>query len=150
MTRIALIIVIVLQFAIGGQAMAEPVAIIPTQIIYPGDTVHAQMLKTVEVTNTRIRRDYASSLDQVAGMVARRTLLPGRVIPVSSVREPYVVERGGVITMVYSQGGLMITAQGSALKPGAVGDFIRVRNINTGVMVSGTVMADGTIRVAVQ
>jgi len=150
MIRAALFLVMILHLALVGRAAAEPVAVIPTQIIYPGDTVEPEFLKTVEVTNKRIRRDYASSMDQVAGMVARRTLLPGRVIPVSSVREPYVVERGSTVTMVYSKDGLTITAPGSPLKPGSVGDFVRVRNLNTGVMVSGTVMADGTIRVAVR
>ena len=143
-------LILALSVALVGLARAEPVAVIPTQIIYPGDTVHAHLLKTVEVTNKNIRRDYASSMAQVEGMVARRTLLPGRVIPVSSVREPYVVERGSTVTMVFSNNGLTITAPGTPLKPGAVGDFVQVRNLNTGVMVSGTVMADGTVRVAVQ
>lgn len=150
MIRTALYCLLFLQLAATGPAWAEPVAVIPTQIIYPGDTVDAGFLKTVEVTNKRIRRDYASSVDQVAGMVARRTLLPGRVIPVSSVREPYVVERGSTVTMVYSKDGLTITAPGSPLKPGSIGDLVRVRNLNTGVMVSGTVMADGTVRVVVR
>lgn len=150
MIRATLFTLMILPLALSGPVLAEPVAVIPTQIIYPGDTVDAQLLKTVEVTNKRIRRDYASSVDQVAGMVARRTLLPGRVIPVSSVREPYVVERGATVTMVYSQDGLTITAPGSPLKPGSVGDFVRIRNLNTGAMVSGTVMADGTVRVAVR
>ncbi len=150
MTRLALTVVMILQLALGAKALAEPVAVIPTQIIYPGDTVQAEMLKTVEVTNKRIRRDYASSPDQVAGKIARRTLLPGRVIPVSAIREPYVIERGSTVTMVFSEGGLTITAPGTPLKPASVGDFIRVRNLNTGVMVSGTVMADGTVRVAVR
>lgn len=132
----------------AGLAAAQPVAVIPTQIIYPGDTVEPHMLEIVEVTNSRIRRDYASSMDQVAGMVARRTLLPGRVIPVSSVREPHAVERGGVVTMVFSQHGLTIMTPGTPLQNASVGDFIRVRNVNTGVIVSGTVMADGTVRVA--
>jgi len=33
------------------------------------------------------------------------------------------------------------------LQPGAAGDFVRVRNIDSGKVFSGTVMADGTIRV---
>ncbi len=41
----------------------------------------------------------------------------------------------------------MITAAGSPLQDAAVGELIRVRNIDTGVIVSGTVMADGTIHV---
>ena len=149
--RTALAVIAVNLLAGAWQASAgEPMAVIPKRVIYPGETVQAHMPEMVPVTNPNIRRDYASSMDQVEGMVARRTLLPGRVVPVSSVREAYTVKRGGVVTMIFSQGGLTITAPGSPLKNGSVGDFIRVRNINTGVMVSGTVMADGTVRVAVQ
>lgn len=144
------LLVLVSLLLLAGASAAQPVAVIPTQIIYPGDTVESHMLEIVAVTNKRIRRDYASSIDQVAGMVARRTLLPGRVIPVSSVREPHAVERGGVVTMVFSQGGLTIMAPGTPLQSGAIGEFIRVRNVNTGIIVSGTVMADGTVRVALR
>ncbi|MCY6382395.1 flagellar basal body P-ring formation chaperone FlgA [Hoeflea prorocentri] len=132
---------------VWGATAAEPVAVIPKGIIYPGQIVEPHMLEIVPVTNRNIRRDYASSMEQVAGMITRRTLLPGRVIPVSSVREPYAVERGSVVTMVFSRDGLTITAPGSPLNNGMVGDFVRVRNVGTGVTVSGTVMADGTIRV---
>ncbi|WP_136659718.1 flagellar basal body P-ring formation chaperone FlgA [Nitratireductor sp. XY-223] len=148
--RTALAVLLILLTGVWRVAAAEPFAVIPKRIIYPGETVEAHMLEMVKVTNRNVRRDYASSMDEVEGMVAKRTLLPGRVVPVSSVREPYTVERGSVVTMVFSQNGLTITAPGSPLKNGSVGDFIRVRNVNTGVMVSGTVMADGTVRVAAQ
>ncbi|MEX3007025.1 flagellar basal body P-ring formation chaperone FlgA [Hoeflea sp. TYP-13] len=148
--RTALAVLAILLAGVWQAAAGEQVAVIPKQIIYPGETVQAHMLEIVQVTNPNIRRDYASSMDQVEGMIARRTLLPGRVVPVSSVREAYTIERGTVVTMIYSQDGLVITAPGSPMKNGSVGDFVRARNINTGVMVSGTVMADGTIRVAAQ
>ncbi|WP_419909651.1 flagellar basal body P-ring formation chaperone FlgA [Hoeflea sp.] len=148
--RTAIALVLILATGVWHASAAEPVAVIPKRIIYPGETVEAHMLEMVRVTNPNIRRDYASSMDQVEGMVARKTLLPGRVVPVSSVRQPFAVERGSMVTMVFSQNGLTITAPGSPMKNGSVGDFIRVRNVNTGVMVSGTVMADGTIRVAMQ
>jgi flagella basal body P-ring formation protein FlgA len=34
-----------------------------------------------------------------------------------------------------------------ALQPGAAGDLVKVRNVDSGKIFSGTVMADGTIRV---
>jgi flagella basal body P-ring formation protein FlgA len=49
---------------------------------------------------------------------------------------------------VFNGNGLTITAAGTPLENAAIGDFIRVRNIESGVIMSGTVMADGTIRVA--
>jgi flagella basal body P-ring formation protein FlgA len=43
---------------------------------------------------------------------------------------------------------LTITAAGTPLENAAIGDFIRVRNIESGLIVSGTVMDNGSIRVA--
>lgn len=122
-------------------------AAIPKQIIYPGEVIQPAMIKMVLVTNPNIRANYASSLAEVSGMVTKRTLLPGRIIPVSSVREAFIVERGQAVQLVYIQGALTITATGTPLEPGIIGDLIRVRNTDTGKILSGTAMADGTVRV---
>jgi flagellar basal body P-ring formation protein FlgA len=129
---------------------AAPVAIVPTQVIYPGQEITRAVLREAVVSNPNIREDYISSLGEVEGAVARRTLLPGRVIPPSAVREAYVVERGGQVRLIYAHQGLVISAAGSPLESAATGDFIRVRNTDTGVTVSGTVLADGTVRVVAQ
>ena len=43
---------------------------------------------------------------------------------------------------------MIIVAYGSALQAGGVGDLIRVRNQDSGLVVSGRVQADGSIRVS--
>ena len=48
----------------------------------------------------------------------------------------------------FAGGGLTITAVGTPLQNGSIGDFIPVRNIESGVVISGTVMDDGSVRVA--
>ncbi|WP_164826943.1 flagellar basal body P-ring formation chaperone FlgA [Sinorhizobium meliloti] len=129
-------------------ALAEPpTAVIPKQTIYPGEKLDASMLEVVDVTNPDLRDGYVHSIDEVDGMVTKRTLLPGRVILASALREQYAVERGSTVRLVFNNGGLTITAAGSPLQNAAVGDLIRVRNVDTGVIVSGTVMADSTIHV---
>ncbi len=47
--------------------------------------------------------------------------------------------------IVFTNGPLTITAGGAPLQNAAVGDLIRVRNTDSGIIVSGTVMEDGTI-----
>lgn len=129
-------------------ALAERrMAVIPTQTIYPGEVIDAHRLEEVEVTNPALTGDYAVSADQVTGKVTSRTLLQGRVILVSALREPYAVERGKAVRIVFSNGPLTITAGGAPLENAAVGDLIRVRNTDSGIIVSGTVMDDGTIHV---
>jgi len=48
---------------------------------------------------------------------------------------------------VFAEGGLMISTYGSALQAGAVGDVIPVRNLESGLTVSGTIEDDGSVRV---
>jgi flagella basal body P-ring formation protein FlgA len=122
-------------------------AVIPTQTIYPGEVIDASRLEEVEVTNPALTGDYATSAEQITGKVTSRTLLQGRVIIVSALREPYAVERGKAVRIVFSNGPLTITAGGAPLENAAVGDLIRVRNTDSGIIVSGTVMDDGTIHV---
>ncbi|WP_426229088.1 flagellar basal body P-ring formation chaperone FlgA [Pararhizobium sp. DWP3-4] len=131
-----------------AHALAEKrMAVIPTQTIYPGEVIDANRLEEVEVTNPALAGDYAVSTEQVTGKVTSRTLLQGRVILVSALREPYAVERGKAVRIVFTNGPLTITAGGAPLENAAVGDLIRVRNTDSGIIVSGTVMDDGTIHV---
>ncbi len=131
-----------------GAAFAGPeYAIVPTQTIYPGQEIAASQIKPVEVTNPNIVSGYARTVSEVSGMVTTRTLLPGRVILMSSLREPYAVKRGENALMIYNNGSLVISASGVPLQDGAVGDLIRIRNKDTGVIVSGTIMSDGSIQV---
>ncbi len=122
-------------------------AVIPSQIIYPGEKIDASKLEEVEVTNPNVVEGFASKIAEVSGKVSTRTLLPGRVIMTNAVREPYVVERGSTVQMVVSVGLLTISAKGAPLQDAAVGDLIQLRNIDSGVIVAGTVLADGTVQV---
>lgn len=149
--RRSLAVLLAAAFAMCGGAFAQgagPVAVIPTEIVYPGQTIDAATLREVEVTNPNLRSDYVRTIGEAAGMVSTRTLLPGRVIPVSSLRQPYAVERGKTVRLVYRDGSLTISTPGMSLQNAAVGDFIRVRNIDSGVTVSGTVTQDGEVEVA--
>lgn len=130
-------------------AQAGPdTAVVPQRTIYPGEELLAELVREVVVTNPNLRAGYASVTDEVLGKITTRTLLPGRTIPVGALREAWAVERGATVSLIFAGGGLTITAVGTPLENAAVGDFIRVRNVETGVVISGTVMGDGTVRVA--
>ncbi|KQZ50777.1 flagellar biosynthesis protein FlgA [Rhizobium sp. Root149] len=122
-------------------------AVVPKQIIYPGQEIDAAQLQEVEVTNPNLAGGYASGIDQVMGKVSNRTLLPGRTIQLSALREPYAVKRGAPVRLTFSLGNMTISATGTPLDNAAVGDVIKVRNLDSGVTVSGTVMANGTVQV---
>lgn len=147
--RAATIVTLGICLALAPQwaQAAPPVALVPERTIYPGETITAEMVRSVEVINPNLAAGYASKFAEVDGMVATRTLLPGRTIPVATLREAWAAERGSPVTLIFAEQGLMITAPGTPLENGAVGDLIRARNVDTGIVVSGTVMNNGSIRV---
>jgi flagellar basal body P-ring formation protein FlgA len=132
-----------------GLASAGETIPVPTITIYPGDVIRDAML-----TERDLPSDFAGrgatilSRDSLVGKAARRTLLPGLPIPSNAVGEPKVVALGAMVRIVYQEGGLTISTYGSALRAGAVGDVIPVRNNETGLTVSGTIEQDGSIRVS--
>ncbi|WP_127522100.1 flagellar basal body P-ring formation chaperone FlgA [Mesorhizobium sp. Z1-4] len=129
-------------------AFAQDTVVVPTRVVYPGELV-----TTADVQSVALRRSTAGlpplayDRSEVEGKVARRTLLPGRLIALSSLREAYAVEAGKPVQVQFVQGSLTISAVAVPLQPGSVGDLIRVRNIDSGVVFSGIIMADGTVRV---
>ena len=50
--------------------------------------------------------------------------------------------------MMYVDGGLTIVTTGSALMDGGIGDTVRIRNVDSGVVVTGRVQRDGTVLVS--
>ncbi len=78
-------------------------------------------------------------------MVARRTLLPGRPVPINAVSIQTLVERGQPGRLVFREQGLFIVMQVEVLQSGGIGDYVRVRNVDSDVVVTGKVQTDGTI-----
>lgn len=122
---------------------------VPTVTIYPGDLIGETLLvdKAFQFRPGESLPVYQGR-DGLVGKVARRTLLPGKPIPLNAVREPETIAQGRAVSIVFQQGGLTIIGQGIPLQGGRTGDLIPVRNIDSGLVVKGIVQADGTLRVS--
>ena len=132
----------------AAPACAQEVVLIPNRVIYPGETVDLAALKEVTLKPGKvIPPAVVFRAPEIEGKVAKRTLLPGRYIPATAVREAWLVEQGASVQVMFVSGALTISATAVTLQSGAAGDFVKVRNIDSGKVFSGTVMADGSIRV---
>jgi flagella basal body P-ring formation protein FlgA len=133
---------------LAGNQTAGEVVLIPSRVIYPGETIELAALKQVTLMAGRHKPDaVATRAAELQGKVAKRTLLPGRYIPSTAIREAWLVEQGAAVQVFFIAGGLTISATAVTLQPGAAGDLVKVRNVDSGKILSGTVMADGTIRI---
>lgn len=146
--RTAIVALAVALCGLAAPALAGETVVVTNRVVYPGETVTADVLD--EVPLRRRLQNPASVVyapDQLLGKVARRTLLPGRLIAVGSVREAYLVETGSPVSVLFVHGPLVISATGVPLQSGAAGDMIRLRNLDSGSVFTGIVMQDGTVRV---
>jgi flagella basal body P-ring formation protein FlgA len=124
---------------------------VPTLTIYPGDVIKDDWLEDRSFPPATAGGDASGIIDSrraLVGKVARRTLLPGRPILANSVGERKIVTIGAMVKVVFQEGGLTITTYASALQAGTVGDVIPVRNISSGLVVSGVVQPDGSVCVS--
>ncbi|EJN06384.1 flagella basal body P-ring formation protein FlgA [Phyllobacterium sp. YR531] len=137
---------------VASAASADRIAfIVPSQIIYPGQAIGSNGLQEKMFTiKASAAGSYVLSVDQLVGKVARKTLLPGQPILVTAVNEPDLIQRGVAVPIIYDTGTLVITAKGIPMEPGRSGDFVKVRNIDSGIIVTGTVLANGSIQVGMQ
>jgi flagella basal body P-ring formation protein FlgA len=130
-------------------AAADLVVPVPTIIIYPGDVIRENVIIDREVSIPDVA--VGSVVDSHAGLlgkVARRTLLPGKAIPLIGVADPKVVATGAQVRVVFEEGGLTITTYATALQAGGVGEIIKLRNPESGLILSGMVQADGSVRIS--
>lgn len=120
----------------------------PAITIYPGETIKESVITQREFAAAAIGDlPVVEAAGALIGKVARRTLLPGQLVPRNAVEDARLVERGSPVQVVFDEGGLTIVAIASPLQSGGLGDMVRARNLDSGVTIVGRVQADGTLRV---
>lgn len=130
------------------RAASADTVVISTRAIYPGQEVAGALLQNAEVdSSAQYGANLAAAAQEIAGMVATRTILPGRPISWTSLRKPHLVDAGKLVRVRYSNQGLTIFLTAMPLSPGSAGDLVQVRNVDSGKQISGLVLADGTIQV---
>ena len=84
---------------------------------------------------------------EAVGQEARVVLYAGQPVRIDEVGPPAIVERNQIVPLLFRRGGLSIVTEGRALGRAGAGDRLRVMNIGSRNIVTGTVGADGRIRV---
>lgn len=136
------------SFAAGAGERAAVRFPVPAIPVTAGDTIADDMLTERElIANDAAVRTHHTQRAAIVGKVARRSLPAGMAIPLNALREIHLFKEGERVVMEFQSGGLSIRGTGIALQPGVAGQPARIRNLDTGVIVTGTVRADGSVEV---
>jgi flagella basal body P-ring formation protein FlgA len=134
--------------AVAGSVAASELPLpVPRATIYPGEViVEDNLAERAFIARTVARATVFEARDALVGKVARRTLLALQPIAINAVREPYLVNQGKAVLVIYETRGLTITSQATALENGSVGDEVSLRNNDSGLLIRGAVASDGSVR----
>lgn len=119
------------------------------ETVVPVRTIRADAIITeldVQLKPGAISGSFESALD-VIGQEARTTLYAGRPIRFDDVGPPALVTRNQVVSLKFKSSGLIISTEGRSLERGAVGDVVRVMNLNSRATLFGQVRKDGSVQV---
>ena len=134
--------------AVPISADAQELAVVAKSVIYPGQTIASGSVSIVDATNCpNCDPGYLQGVGDVEGMVAVRTLIPGKLIFANDIREPSAVMPGKDVAVIFRSGALQISMRAEPLAEAAIGQSVTVRNRETGATVIGVVNADGTVTV---
>lgn len=108
-------------------------------------TIQASALTLSERDVTRLRGDYFSRMQDVAGQTARIPIDNGDIISPRQLEATLAVHRGDQVNLVVRKGSLLIRTKGIALEDGHLNQQIDVKNVRSGRQLRGTVTAPGTV-----
>ena len=90
---------------------------------------------------------YLTSITKVVGRRAKRPIGRNQPLHNRMLSTPMDVAEGGRVTVVYESGRLLLRVPGVAMVQGRAGQFIPVRNLETGKIVHGILQDDETVKV---
>jgi flagella basal body P-ring formation protein FlgA len=112
-----------------------------------GQTLGAGDVVLSEVDTSKLHKAYFTRVEDVIGLRSKRAVAGGKTLHAGLLAREKLVKRGSLVEIVANVSGLHVTMRGKALSDGGRGDRVRVKNLNSGRTVSGTVSARGVIRV---
>ena len=124
--------------SIAGFARARVSLPVLAQPVARGALIQEADIEWIETSETR-PSGIILSADDLIGMEARRALAAGSPIRIHDVDAPMLVQKGKLVTIAFEAAGLRLTHSGVALRDGADGDVIDVRNVKSERVVKAVV-----------
>lgn len=98
---------------------------------------------------SRMNSGYVSDIELLIGQRLKNSVLAGRALTLQLVEADKLIRRGQSVTLAVDAGGVEIRMLGTALMDGALGQRIRVENVNSGRVVEGFVRSPEVVEILV-
>lgn len=105
-----------------------------------GSVIRNEDVQIIRANLASLPQDITLNVGEVVGRRAIRSLQSGEAIRKSDIDMPPVIEKGKVVSMIFSSGGFTAKATGIALEDGREGDKIELKNDRSQKVVKGKIL----------
>jgi len=124
----------------GAGALVLRRAVVASQLLRAGSIASRELLREVDLPAQALDQQAAKSIKEVENSELLRDVAAGAPLHSYDVRRAVVVKQGQSVLLTVGQGnGFSITARVEALQDGKIGDQIRLKNPDSGRLLTGVV-----------
>lgn len=130
---------------VSGQVFTSADVPVLARRMLAGEVIAERDIQWIQVRSDRLSRDAITSAKELVGRTPRHGLRAGVPVLTAEVRLPILVERNGIVTIVFKRPNMTLTAQGRALDEGGEGETVRVANTLTKTVLDAEVSGPATV-----
>lgn len=135
------------RFTVAGRLLQTIEMPVPVRRLQAGEIIDAEDLQWVSLRDRRVSARAVQQSDNLIGRVARRTLPAGVPINATDVKRPVLIDKGAAVTVILEAPNMQLSVRGRAMEDGAVGQSIRVANLESRAIVIGVVTPAGQVAI---
>jgi len=132
---------------LSGRAYATLDVPVLGRPIPAGHVIDHSDIDWLPVRADRVRADAMMNPDDMVGLETRRALRPGEPVRAYDLQAPVVVERGEIVSLVFTVPGLSLTARARALEDAGENEIARFVNLQSNRTIDAMVEGPGRARV---
>lgn len=121
--------------------------IVMTRTVRRGTQLTPEMVELAERDVTSLKHGYFAVFEDLADLQVKRPIGAGDIVSHSHVKPIPLVHRGDEVVMTIVSRHMQLATFGLALQDGGAGERIRVKNVESGKIVQGHVVEDGSVRI---
>jgi len=115
-----------------------------------GDVITASDIIYIDLEERKVQRGYIVATKELIGKSPANVIFANRAIMPRQIEAQILVQEKKAVTIFFKNKAIEMQDTGVALEDGAMGDFIRVRNSTSNIVINGKVVAENLVEVAPQ
>lgn len=110
-----------------------------------GAVVSESDLYTKILPVNNLHRGYFQNANQVIGTTTKMAIKSGQIINPTQIKPRLSVNKGDYVTILFSQSGLSVAMNGTALAGGQIGEQIKVKNSSSNRVIAARIKGQGVV-----